>query len=224
MLLTYRYYDPAEGRFLTRDPIGYAGGLNLYAYCGNNPVGRSDPSGLLEEDELAAWEQLTGAKGFLNAFSAGWSGSANDSRNELLSQAGLCDYANRQPLGIEAIKYGLKITARMAFDIMFLPGGYIDDVLSIAGRRIWNYRAVYSKYFNVDLAGKELHHWIPQRYRYLFKNIKSLSIDDPWNLIPLDKKSHGILTNEWRVWSKVHPNPTIGEVIDKVAETISKYK
>ncbi len=47
MLLTHRYYDPAEGRFLTRDPIGYAGGLNLYAYCGNNPVGRSDPSGLL---------------------------------------------------------------------------------------------------------------------------------------------------------------------------------
>ncbi len=28
MLLTHRYYDPIEGRFLNRDPIGYSGGLN----------------------------------------------------------------------------------------------------------------------------------------------------------------------------------------------------
>jgi hypothetical protein len=34
------------GRFLTPDPIGFAGGFNLYAYCGNNPVGAVDPSGL----------------------------------------------------------------------------------------------------------------------------------------------------------------------------------
>lgn len=46
MLLTHRYYDPTEGRFLTRDSIGYAGGMNLYGYCGGNPVGRLDPSGL----------------------------------------------------------------------------------------------------------------------------------------------------------------------------------
>jgi RHS repeat-associated protein len=41
-----RYYDPANGRWLTEDPIGYEGGLNLYGYCGNSPVGSVDPSGL----------------------------------------------------------------------------------------------------------------------------------------------------------------------------------
>lgn len=39
-------YDPSTGRFTTRDPIGQGGGLNVYAYCGNNPVGGVDPSGL----------------------------------------------------------------------------------------------------------------------------------------------------------------------------------
>ena len=41
-----RYYDPALGRFLSEDPIGIAGGLNLYAYAGNDPVNQWDPTGL----------------------------------------------------------------------------------------------------------------------------------------------------------------------------------
>jgi RHS repeat-associated protein len=46
-LLTNRYYDPAQGRFLTRDPIGYAGGIDLYAYTANDPMTWVDPLGLL---------------------------------------------------------------------------------------------------------------------------------------------------------------------------------
>jgi len=44
--LYQRYYDPAMGRFITRDPIGWAGGLNLYGYVGNDPVNAVDPLGL----------------------------------------------------------------------------------------------------------------------------------------------------------------------------------
>jgi RHS repeat-associated protein len=41
-----RYYDPQTGRFLTEDPIGFAGGdVNLYGYVWNNPVKFTDPSG-----------------------------------------------------------------------------------------------------------------------------------------------------------------------------------
>ena len=46
-LLGQRYYDPAIGRFISQDPIGFAGGLNLYGYCGNDPVGLLDPLGLI---------------------------------------------------------------------------------------------------------------------------------------------------------------------------------
>ncbi len=42
----HRYYDPAIGRFLQRDPIGIDGGLNVYAYVGNSPTSLVDPSGL----------------------------------------------------------------------------------------------------------------------------------------------------------------------------------
>ncbi|NSW79676.1 MAG: RHS repeat-associated core domain-containing protein [Chthonomonadetes bacterium] len=45
LLLTYRYFDPATGRFLTRDPIGVEGGVNLYAYVRNGVVKSADPSG-----------------------------------------------------------------------------------------------------------------------------------------------------------------------------------
>lgn len=46
LLLTHRYYDPSSGRFLNRDPIGYQGGVNVYAYVNNSPITRADPSGL----------------------------------------------------------------------------------------------------------------------------------------------------------------------------------
>ena len=41
-----RYYDPELGRFMSEDPLGPTGGLNLYAYAGNDPVDQFDPDGL----------------------------------------------------------------------------------------------------------------------------------------------------------------------------------
>ncbi|HZM98110.1 MAG TPA: RHS repeat-associated core domain-containing protein, partial [Pyrinomonadaceae bacterium] len=40
-----RYYSPALQRFISQDPIGLAGGMNLYAYVGNSPVNLTDPFG-----------------------------------------------------------------------------------------------------------------------------------------------------------------------------------
>jgi len=54
--LNTRYYDPEVGRFINMDRIdilditrNMINGLNLYAYCGNNPVMFSDPTGMIRD-------------------------------------------------------------------------------------------------------------------------------------------------------------------------------
>ena len=59
-----RWYDPLTGRFLQRDPIGIAGGLNVYLYGDGKPVVLVDPSGV-----VPVWV----AKGYL------WMTGGNDS-------------------------------------------------------------------------------------------------------------------------------------------------
>ncbi len=53
----HRYYDPALGRYISQDPIGLAGGMNLYQYT-NNPVQQIDPLGLVN-----IGDGIPGAKG-----------------------------------------------------------------------------------------------------------------------------------------------------------------
>jgi RHS repeat-associated protein len=67
--LRNRFMSPELGRFLQTDPIGFQGDAsNLYRYCGNDPVDRTDPTGLVTEwqrqmlwqggGEGGIWEQI----------------------------------------------------------------------------------------------------------------------------------------------------------------------
>ncbi|MDR0787462.1 MAG: hypothetical protein LBG44_06305 [Gemmatimonadota bacterium] len=49
-----RYYSPVSGQFTQPDPIGIAGGLNVYGYANGDPVNFSDPFGLCPANERDA--------------------------------------------------------------------------------------------------------------------------------------------------------------------------
>jgi RHS repeat-associated protein len=57
-----RYIDPALGRFVSEDPIGLAGGANLYTFVGNDPVNGWDPSGTKCKDftlrQVLVWDKF----------------------------------------------------------------------------------------------------------------------------------------------------------------------
>ncbi|SAK54672.1 RHS protein [Caballeronia temeraria] len=61
---TFRYYDPHAGQFISQDPIGLAGGLNLYAYA-PNPFGWIDPLGLTEEGVFIHYTDQAGLNNIL---------------------------------------------------------------------------------------------------------------------------------------------------------------
>jgi RHS repeat-associated protein len=49
-----RYYNPMLSRFLSEDPIGFDGGVNLYGYVSQSPVNAVDPSGRQEATVIGA--------------------------------------------------------------------------------------------------------------------------------------------------------------------------
>jgi RHS repeat-associated protein len=65
-----RWYEPKTGRFLSEDPIGLAGGINLYRYAGNDPVNKADPRGLCTGSLAPVC--MAGAAGAIYGAYIGW--------------------------------------------------------------------------------------------------------------------------------------------------------
>jgi uncharacterized protein RhaS with RHS repeats len=67
MISWHRYYDPSIGRYITTDPIGLDGGMNLYAYVEGDPVNAIDPWGLTRTGSVIG--------GAIGSVAGGWGGS-----------------------------------------------------------------------------------------------------------------------------------------------------
>ena len=52
----FRYYYPVTGRYITPDPIGLEGGINLFVYVAGNPVKYLDPTGLWFDDMYQTYQ------------------------------------------------------------------------------------------------------------------------------------------------------------------------
>lgn len=134
--LRNRSYDPATSRFLTPDPLGFAGsGVNLYAYVGNNPVTGIDPNGLA--GDIGGWFGIGPGSGGPGSGAAGFESEVNKEILErALRQAG--DSSATQSTAIEhaldpSVKEGVVCGAALFIVERHLNGyaqAYGDETLS----------------------------------------------------------------------------------------------
>ena len=105
-----RWYDPATGRWLSKDPIDISGGLNLYAFCGNDPVNSVDPWGLREEDAISPTTFSFGILGVRGSFPFG----------------GLIDLS---AVGDTDGRAGVKLTLGVGWGIEAAVDTFVNDLL-----------------------------------------------------------------------------------------------
>lgn len=121
-----RYFDPSTGRFTQEDPIGLAGGMNLYGFADGDPVNYSDPFGLCPWTECLA-QAL-----------ANWGASHGGAAGAVALNAGAAMNAGFQATGINAAadagdKIGSgQITEGLAEAAILIGGGKIAGY--VAGR------------------------------------------------------------------------------------------
>ena len=147
--LKTRYYDPEVGRFLNMDAVDYAdpltlGGLNLYAYCNNNPVMYVDPTGHEFISLLLIIAGIVGG-GVVNGLIAG----ANAAEGESFGSAFLGGFVNGVISGI-GLAAGLAVASLVGMPAI-IAGGSIAVSLGFAGGTLGSVTTQAISYGNVDM-------------------------------------------------------------------------
>jgi RHS repeat-associated protein len=99
----HRFYLPSLGRWLSRDPIGERGGLNLYGYVRNNPTNWIDPLGLVDINLFPISEPIHGYANNFNpagVTSVGIHGNPSSvmtPSGRFVGASGLADMITRSP-------------------------------------------------------------------------------------------------------------------------------
>jgi len=93
-----RYYNPRIMRWLSSDPAGFSGGLNLFAAFGNNPISGVDPSGLCPSNELAGQTApyiANSNSAAMDCYSAGMQDIIKDAYGTVLSRSAVTNSVSR---------------------------------------------------------------------------------------------------------------------------------
>jgi len=72
------HYDPVQGRWMERDPIGYADGANLYEYVGGSPIGSTDPTGQYKETQEIPGVHNGQTGVWVSIYERGWFGGKHE--------------------------------------------------------------------------------------------------------------------------------------------------
>tara|TARA_B100000508_G_scaffold60333_1_gene47217 strand:- start:251843 stop:256078 length:4236 start_codon:yes stop_codon:yes gene_type:complete len=138
-----RAYHPGFGRFMQTDPIGQAGGLNIYAYVGGDPVNYTDPNGecgtplsavggaIIGGVAAAGWEM------FVTATSTGLADGRRATGRELLGAAVngfIVGGAAGGVAGYTCNPQAAATTWRVTAGVLLVKGG--ADIVGAVGNRV----------------------------------------------------------------------------------------
>ncbi|MBV6501901.1 MAG: hypothetical protein CJBNEKGG_04442 [Prosthecobacter sp.] len=144
-----RYYHPGIRRFINQDPIGFAGGMNWYAYANGNPIMNSDPSGLMVPGPYGSWKNSDGSINWgpflaytavgvqdyvANNFWSGFKRNISDPKFVMENMGGGFGIAG-------AINRATQTTSRVATATSRISVAAGEDMSSAAGTTVWRHVA-----------------------------------------------------------------------------------
>ena len=164
-----RYYHPDLGRFISEDPIGLGGGVNVYAYVDGDPLSATDPEG-----EFGIPGALIGA-----GIDLGLQLLANGGRLDCVNwlQVGVAGAMGAVGGGAIAGAFKHTKTAKNWFQMSKNWGAVSRRVRSAQNTP----------------GGQELHHWFIERNSKWGKKVPNWIKNHPWNLNPVDELAHDAL-------------------------------
>ncbi len=153
-----RDYDPELGRWTSKDPIGFAGGLSsLYSYVGSDPVNWVDPSGL---------------------FPWGIALAAVDIAWQLAENGGRLGCVNWAQVGLSLIGGGLiNGLVRGAFRLKTV-GSHTWGATS---------KWMRSRGIMPRAPGQQWHHWLFERNQGIGRRVPGWLKNQPWNINPISR-------------------------------------
>ena len=222
--LRTRQYDPAAGRFLSEDTYWNPNNItaasssvlqsvNLYLYCGNNPIMFHDPSG-------NAWETVFDALSFIASFKD------------------MCEepsWENLAYLGWDVLALAAPVVpgsyvgdAIKTLDNLDDVGDAVKEIGKVKIPRDKNFRKNLMKFTGVaDASGLEAHHVLPHKFIGEFQSI-GININDPKYGAWVDAKKHvkwsSKYNKEWEEFLSVPGNRTKEKVLEQAEKMSKEYK